>query len=724
MPLGILSTGWATLLAVAFALVLAARPAKAEPGGSRTASSAPAHWAFAPPTPATPPPVRRSAWVKNPVDQFILARLEASRLRPARTASREELIRRVTFDLLGLPPTPDEIDAFVRDRSPKAWEHLVDRLLASPHYGERWARHWLDVVRYAESDGFEHDAVRPNSWRYRDYVVRSLNADKPYDRFVQEQVAGDELWPGTPDAVIATAFHLLGPDMVDSADQTQRRLLTLSDMTDTTAAAFLGLTLGCARCHDHKREPFTQADYYAFQAHFAAAQFQRDQPVPTEAERHRHELAMADYQAKAGRLRAELAALESPARDRVREEKLAKLSEDVQLAHRTPRERRTPEQESSVLETTPGLQVTDVELAGALNAADRLRRTNLLAALKTIPTPAPLPTTLALQNTNGPAAATHILARGDYNSPAELVIPATPVVLRRDPAGIPSVSGTPGRTPLARWLTAAENPLTARVMVNRVWQHHFGRGIVATPNDFGTQGSRPSHPELLDWLAQEFMTRSWSLKSLHRLILLSNTYQQSSKAEANTRRIDPDNLWFSRQNRLRLEGEALRDALLQISGRLDPQVGGPSVQSSPDQRQRRSLYLFARRNLRFPFLEVFDAPDSNLSCAERGQSTTAPQSLTLLNSSEVTSAAHETARHLTTALGTTTTRVEQAFRLTLGRHPRAVELRAALRFLEETRRRTPTTVTATDPAASGSVPFEWIELCRALFNLNDFVYVN
>ena len=253
------------------------------------------HWAFQPVKPANPPSVEDESWCRSPLDRFILAGLEARRLKPASPATREQLIRRVTFGLIGLPPTPGEIDAFVTDPSPKAYEKLIDRLLASPHYGERWARHWLDLVRYAESDGFEHDAIRPHSWRYRDYVIQSMNADKPYDRFVQEQIAGDELWPENPEALAATAFNLLGPDMVDSADQAQRRLLTLSDMTDTTAFAFLGITMACARCHNHKSEPFTQRDYYSLQAFFTPAVFQRELLIPTPAERATHQAAMARY---------------------------------------------------------------------------------------------------------------------------------------------------------------------------------------------------------------------------------------------------------------------------------------------------------------------------------------------------------------------------------------------------------------------------------------------
>lgn len=720
-----------------------------------------AHWAFQPPAEVAPPAVRQRSWVSTPLDHFILAGLEARRLRPAPPATRETLLRRVFLGLIGIPPTPAELDEFLADRSPEAWARVVDRLLASPHYGERWARHWLDVVRFAESDGFEHDAVRPHAWRYRDYVVRAFNQDKPWNRFIQEQVAGDELWPEDPDAVIATAFNLLGPDMVDSADQIQRRWLTLSDMTDTTATAFLGLTLGCARCHEHKLEPFTQDDYYSFQAYFAGTEFHRDLPVPTPAERRQHELELAGYNALTKRLHQQLRELTDPCRARLQAEKLSAMSEDVQEAHRTPRERRTAEQESTVLETAPHLQVSDAEVVKALTPSEQTRHAALQAELKKIPKPKPLPQSLALQNTNGPLPLTRILLRGDYHNPDRVVAAAVPAVLR--PAGAAgrrplqaepeAGDGGPGngrgreRTSLARWLTSPANPLTARVVVNRVWQHHFGRGIVATPNDFGTQGARPSHPELLDWLAREFMAHGWSLKALHRLILLSSTYRQSTDPAPAALRADPENHGFSRQNRVRLEGEALRDSLLYISRRLNPQSGGPSVQPpiapdivktaknwtadpDPSNYNRRSLYIFARRNLRFPFLEVFDAPDSNLSCAERAQSTTAPQSLTLLNSAEVNQAALATALSLVAETAPGDPRIVAAFRRILARRPNEAELRASREFVKQTRARAafaaaavPGTAAAATSAAADP-PLEWNELCRALFNLNDFVYVD
>ncbi len=410
----LLGTSSAFGLALALALATQAAP---DPGQ---------HWAFQPVRPVEPPAVKGTRWVKTPVDRFVLAGLEAKNLQPARPASREQLIRRATFGLIGLPPTPAEIDAFVSDPAPDSFTRLVDRLLGSPHYGERWARHWLDLARFAESDGFEHDAVRPHSWRYRDYVIQSFNSDKPYDRFMREQVAGDELWPEDRDALAATAFNLLGPDMVDSADQLQRRCNTLNDMTDTTAAVFLAQTVGCARCHDHKFEPFTQRDYFSLQAFFTPAVFQQELAIPTPAERAAHETATATYRAKADATQKQLDALEAPHREKLYKEKLSRLSEDAQLAHQTPKERRTMEQEGTVLETAPMLKVTDAEVLKLLSPGEKKERSRLLDALKRIPKPAPLPMTMALRTTNGPPQKTSCWAPRRLQQPA-----------RRGAAGIP-----------------------------------------------------------------------------------------------------------------------------------------------------------------------------------------------------------------------------------------------------------------------------------------------
>jgi hypothetical protein len=690
------------------------------------------HWAFQAVRMEEPPAVKNEAWVRTPVDRFILAGLEVKGLTPAGAAAREQYLRRVTYGLTGLPPSPGQIDAYLKDGEPGAEERVVDRLLASPQYGERWARHWLDLVRYAETDGYEHDTVRPHAWRYRDYVIRSFNADKPYDRFVREQIAGDELWPEDREARVATAFALLGPDMTDSADQMQRRLNTLNDAADTTASAFLGLTLGCARCHDHKLEPLSQRDYYSFQAFFAPAKFESELEVPTDEEKEAYAAAQAAWEKNTAPAREKLEALEGPVRERLIAEKMSKLAPEVQEAHRTLKDKRTPQQEAVAQETAAQVAVSGAEVMKGLTPEEIGRQAKLHAEIKAVAKPEPLPATMALRNPSGAPEAVRVLMRGDYNSPGEEVSPGFPGVLAQSSA--PEVAGaaestrktTARRAALAAWIAGPDNTLTARVMVNRIWQHHFGRGLVRTAGDFGIQGTPPTHPELLDWLAREFMTRGWSMKQMHRLIVLSAAYRQSSTASTAALAGDPDNTLFSRQNRVRLEGEAIRDSLLAVSGRLNPNMFGPGVQppipraitavsknwnATRDKAEhlRRSIYIFVRRNLRFPFLEVFDAPDTNIPCAERGRSTTAPQALSLLNSEETVAAATALAERLvrevpgegSEVIGE---RVRRAFRIVLGRLPGANEQEAATAFLRE------------EPGLS--------ELCRALLNLNAFVYVD
>ncbi|HMC65831.1 MAG TPA: DUF1549 and DUF1553 domain-containing protein, partial [Gemmataceae bacterium] len=597
------------------------------------------HWAWKPPVRHPPPRVKNAAWLRNPIDAFILAKLEAAGVAPAPAASREQLIRRVTFDLIGLPPTPAEIDAFVNDPSPSAWERVIDRLLASPHYGERWGRHWLDVARFAESNGYEFDEPRPDAWRYRDYVIRSFNADKPYDRFINEQFAGDELYPEDPDARIATGFNLLGPDMTDSSDQAQRRQNTLNDMTDTAALAFLGLTVGCARCHDHKFEPIPQTDYYRLQAFFTPAVFRRDVAICSKEERAIHDAQLRRYLSLTQPARDAMTRLETPYRKRLYEAKLARLSDEAQVAHRTVVGKRTGAQEELVEKTTRLLGITEAEMVQAMGAKDRTEFRRLEDELRKFDgeKPRPLHVAMALEDRVGPPPKTHLLERGELANPSSEVEPGYPIILRTDHLPVAAnvtplrPTSTGRRAALANWIASKENPLTSRVLVNRIWQHHFGRGIVPTPNDFGTRGEPPTHPELLDWLATELVASRWSIKHMHRLMLTSATYRQSTRISPEAVSTDPSNALLCRMNRLRLEGEIIRDSLLAVSGRLKGTLGGPGVfppvpaealqgttawkvSADPRDHVRRSVYIFARRNLRFPFLEAFDLPDSTLSC--------------------------------------------------------------------------------------------------------------
>ncbi|MFO0806304.1 MAG: DUF1549 and DUF1553 domain-containing protein [Gemmataceae bacterium] len=644
------------------------------------------HWAF---QPVTRPANRHS------IDSFFPA--------PRPEASRTVLIRRVTFDLTGLPPTPDEVDAFLKDESPDAYGKLIDRLLASPRYGERQGRHWLDLARYADTNGYEFDEPRPDAWRYRDYVIKSFNDDKPFDRFILEQLAGDEAFPGNRDALIATGFNLLGPDMTDSSDQLQRRHNTLNDMTDTAALAFLGLTMGCARCHDHKFEPIPQADYFRMQAFFQSAAFRKDLPVITPEEQAARMKAQADYDESTKVFFQRIARVELPHRTKLYDAKLAKLSAEAQAAHRTDADKRTGGQQELVRDTQRLVNVSDTEVAKLLteDEKEQVRALNAMIAGFASKKPPPAPVAMGLAASEKPER-TFILERGELTNRGAEVNPGFPRILSGG-----AVKDAPGgRLALAKWIASKDNPLTARVIVNRLWQHHFGEGLVRTPSDFGLRGARPTNPELLDWLAAELTApadgRPWALKRMHKLMLMSNAYRAV------------------RSKPMRLEGEAVRDSLLAISGTLNFRAGGPgvvlpeasaaaggsrAVPATADiaEHARRSVYLFSRRNLRLPFLEAFDLPDSNMSCPKREKSTIAPQALSLLNSPEVMRAATALSGRLMKEAKTDSERIDLAWRLALGRPPTDAERTRAAKFLQDS-------------------PLN--ELCRGLFNLNEFVYVD
>ncbi len=649
------------------------------------------HWAFR--APVRPPltPVRDTTWIQTPVDTFILARLEQAGLKPAEPAVRAALLRRVTFDLVGLPPSLRELDDFLQDTRPDAYVRVVDRLLASPHYGERWAQHWLDVVRYAESNGYEADAERPHAWRYRDYVVSAFNADKPYDLFVTEQLAGDLLWksggagvgwaessrPTMPllvgledsahptvrassfDPLIAAGFNRCGPvhQVGGNVDVAVGRQEVLTEMTTTVGTAFLGLTVACARCHNHKFDPFSQADYYRLQAFFSAAR-PKEVDLATPAEREAYERRRQALDARIAPLRKQLRQLEEPYQQRLTRSKRDQLEPAYRTALATEPGKRTPEQRKLAAHAEILIKVTWDEIVAALTLADRQRRTELREQMHELEAQKPSPPAKAwtIQD-NGATLTAHVLKRGDPHKPEAAVRPAFPRIMNpTSPQRQQGEQPISDRITLAHWLTRPDHPLTARVIVNRLWQHHFGRGLVATPNDFGLRGSSPSHPQLLDWLACELVSHGWSLKHLHRLMVLSAAYQQASRwSDPKARSVDPDNRLLARMNRRRLEGEALRDNALAVAGTLTSDLGGPPVRVqlesevyeliftegepdglwpvTPDPRQhtRRSLYLYNKRNVRLPFLEAFDQPDTLSSCPVRPVSTFAPQALILLN---------------------------------------------------------------------------------------------
>lgn len=617
------------------------------------------HWSFRALERPGLPMIRANDWVRNSIDDFVLEKLDAKQITPQAEADRVTLIRRLYFDLLGLPPSLDAVDAFVADRRPDAYEHLVEQLLTSHHYGEHWAQHWLDLARFAETDGFEHDKVREDAWKYRDWVIDALNADMPYDRFITLQLAADEVAPNDEQHASATSFCLAGPDMPDINSQDERRHNVLNELTSTVGGVLLGLQVGCAQCHDHKYDPLSQADFYRMRAIFE-----------------------------------------------------------------------------------PALQV---------------KKDESLSVLK-------------LKKNYVPVS--HLMLRGDWQRPGPEVHAAVPRIADlSNEAPILSQGNTAAgrRAAFASWLFTPENPLTARVMANRVWQYHFGNGLSHTPSDFGIVGHEPTHPELLDWLASELVESGWSLKRLHRLIVTSATYRQAggnrsreasdeprtspNSHESGCVARDPSNLWLSRFPRRRLFGESIRDAMFAASDTLNAEIHGPGVMPPlPDElvetllknqwkasgreadHYRRSIYLFARRNLRYPIFEVFDRPDANATCSQRSRSTTAPQSLLLLNSTFSLDAAQRLAGSvLATHDAVDEHSVREVFRRVLSRPPSDEELATLTEFVtqqasqlrKESRPRDQLALPTGSP--SGVDPYAaaaFTDMCLALFNSNEFIYID
>ncbi len=638
-------------------------------------------WAFRPVV-SVAPPVAGAGWARNDLDRFVAAKLADAKLSPAPEAGHGVLIRRLTFDLTGLPPTPEAVEAFTKDDAPDAYERLADRLLASPAYGERWARHWLDLVRYADSDGFRIDDYRPDAWRYRDYVIRSFNNDKPYDRFVSEQLAGDELFPGDRDALIATGYLRHGIYEYNNRDVRGAWATQLEDITDTTADVFLGVGLQCARCHDHKFDPLLQKDYYRLQAFFAGILPRENLVAATTEEKAAHTLKLAAWEAATATLRADIAAIEAPYRAKAREDAIDKFPPELQVMIRKPAAARTPHEHQ--LAELAYRQVTYEydRLEKSLKPADKdrvlaLRRELAKSdALK----PPPLPVTSAVTEVGPVAPPTTVPKKGPT-----AVEPGFLSVLEESPAAITPVSGVPDstgrRSALARWLTRPDNPLTARVLVNRVWQQHFGKGLAANASDFGRLGDQPTHPELLDFLAAKFVAEGWGVKSLHRLIVTSATYRQAAThpAPAAGRLADPENKLLWRGGVRRLDAEQIRDALHAVSGDLDLKAGGPGVATT---EPRRAVYTKRMRNNRDPLLDVFDAPLAFQSASSRDTTTTPVQSLLLINSPTLLRRSEAFAARLRRdEPADDARRVGRAYRLAFGRAPTPDESAAAVGFV-------------------------------------------
>jgi hypothetical protein len=721
------------------------------------APAKPGHWAFQPIRKPTPPQVRHAAWVRNPLDAFVVAKLEAASIEPSPEAKKTHLIRRVTLDLTGLPPTPAEVDAFLKDTQADAYEHVVDRLLESPHYGERWARHWLDLARYADSDGYEKDLVRPFAWRYRHWVINALNSGMPFDQFTVEQIAGDLLPNATVEQRVATGFHRnVTTNREAGVNRAEARFEQDVNRANTIATVWLGLTAGCAQCHNHKYDPISQKEYYQLFAYTRPVE-EADIEAPLSGEIGPYLQARPEYDRKRKEILTQngipelQAAFEKKLRWTLENEGVdvewdytvtefrARLDNAIKMLM-TPPEKRTRLQRERManeflrLGGGPINQVPKETQKIIKDARDAIAK--LDASLP--------PLTYAntvVEDTAAPK--TYIATGGDYRVKGPEVDRGVPSVLSN---GKPAPAT---RLDFAKWLVSADNPLTARVVVNRIWNEFFGRGLVRTTEDFGTQGERPANPELLDWLAAEFRDDGWSLKALQKQIVMSATYRQSSAARKELLSKDPENTLLARQSRLRLPAEAVRDSALAASGLLNTAIGGKSVrpplppgiaelgygnsvkwpEDKGPERYRRGLYVHFQRTTPYPMLTNFDAPDSNVSCTRRSRSNTPLQALNLLNDPVFFEAAQALAhRVLTEKSASTAERLEYAFRLSLGRGPSERERQRLSSYFDQQigiLRLDPESATALFPLTPDGVdPIEaaaLVGVSRVLLNVDEFI---
>ena len=687
-------------------------------------------WAFQPVVKPAAPAVRDKAWTKTDIDAFILAKLEEKKIAPNAPADRATWLRRVTLDLTGLPPTLEEAQAFLADNSAQAYEKVVDRLLASPRYGERWARHWLDLARYADSEGFKADETRPNVWRYRDYVIRAFNEDKPYDRFVKEQIAGDELYPGDPEALIATGFNRNFPDESNAANLMLRRQELLNDVTDVVGYTFMGMTVACARCHDHKFDPILHKDYYRLQAFFANTRIDDEASLSSSRQKTAYEEKYARWDAETREIREQMQAVLKPARDAFYEERMSRFPEEIQAVIRMDPAKRNPYQWQMALKAAPQVTFSDDQIEAKLKGDAKAKYRALekqLAKFDGIK-PAELPIAQAMTDHGTDSPKTFVLSGGAYDSPQQEVEPGFLTILDKSDAKITPMAGSSGRrAALANWLSSPQNPLTARVIVNRIWHYHFGKGIAGSPSDFGVMGERPANKELLDYLATTFVEDGWSIKKLHRRIVLSATYRESSGFQEASAAVDPQNKLNWRYNRRRLEGEAIRDSMLATAGALNTKMYGPGVfpplpagmvtrggwakhEDSAD-AARRSIYIFVRRNTRYPMIEAFDMPDTHESCARRNNTVTPMQALELMNNDLVAGWSREFARRVHNDSGLTEdAQIDRAWKIAYLRSASPEEKKLAAEFLQK------------QQAAGSASPFS--DLCHALLNSNEFLYIN
>ena len=684
------------------------------------------------------PAVKNAAWVKNPIDAFVLAKLEENGLAPAPAATKTTLLRRVYFDLIGLPPTVEEVDAFLADESPNAYEKVVDKLLASPQHGERWARHWLDLVRYAETEGYEFDRIKPDVWRYRDYVIDAFNDDKPYNAFIREQLAGDEFQPITAESIIATGYYKLGIRDGGAPDKLQASFDGLDDVIATTSQVFLGLTMNCARCHDHKIDPIPTADYYKLLAFFRGIEGGRrgsmrminanaaggarrrsgrggrgeDGPSPPPI----NQQEIAVYQKKFDDLTEQLTAIETALTPFLE----AAEKEDFKVEEYRPAIVRGHVPQHVSLDTWDKYE----HLMDQRDELEKTRPQSLARALSV--------------SENGPVPPkTYVLFRGSPYSPGDEVLPGFPQVMANKSPELPpapeEAKSSQRRTVLADWVASPENSLTSRVIVNRLWQYHFGRGIVRSSSDFGYGGTPPTHPELLDWLASEFVDGGWRLKRLHKLMVMSNAYQMSSLPNEEGLAKDPENELLWRFDMRRLQAEEIRDAILAVSGNLNSKMGGPSIyphivdevkagqsrpgegwkESAPEEQVRRSIYIHIKRSLTMPLLQVFDSADTDASCPARFATTQPTQALSMLNSPFL----NEQAAILATDVRAKTSndmrdQVTLALRRTTQRKPTDVEIDRGVELIDRLQKQ-----------HGLSAEKAFADFCLVTLNLNEFLYL-
>jgi hypothetical protein len=723
------------------------------------------HWSYRPLQKIDPPVVNNIEWCRTPIDRFIVAALQARGIRPNPPADRRTLIRRLSFDLLGLPPAPEEIDVFVADPRPVAYEELVDRLLASPRYGERWGRHWLDVARYADSDGLESDADRPNAYHYRDFVIRAFNEDFPYQQFVRWQLAGDEYEPDNSQARAATGFLTAAPHELLTVPMEEEllrfRFNELDDMAVTTVSAFLGLTLGCARCHDHKFDAIPTRDYYRLQCAFTTTA-RENVLLTTRAEaasyREREAQWSARHKAAQNKLSDWLEEQKKPHESRLRDTKIDALpikDNEKKLLKKQP----TSEAAKRLARKHEKALALSEDDYRRIFTADQLRRWDALkhelVAIERIRPQSP-PTALAIVDTKSQPEPTWLLERGDFYAKKEQLQVGFLTVLTgsRPPEDYwaaarretPLKQSTGQRRALADWITDVEHgagPLLARVIVNRVWQHHFGEGLVRTVSDFGVLGERPTHPELLEWLAHEFVARGWRVKALHRLILNSAVYMQATAFDAGRYQVDPDNRRLWRRRPQRLEAEILRDSVLSVSGTLNPKQYGPAfkppippeamlARNTKDPypknlvesraTQRRTMYMFHKRVVQHPILQAFDGPDAAVSCGRRNNTTVAPQALALLNDRFFRDRAADFARRLAQGCTKPEDWVDQGFRLAVSRPPSSAERAASVEFINCQLEHRGAHESSRSPE---EIRMEALtDFCQTLFSLNEFIYVD